>query len=257
MKEPLGRASWSLWNKKKPRMFLYDAVRDENNRRIGLTFVKTLRMEFTADYIKAFEKYWQSAKHDVPMAVSTAVVHLGHTSVSSHNVLSNAITGVHYGTYEVTDVLVDRETRRPIPFPKRVRENYIFSAQKPVKVIDIKHIPDKSALIWDKITIQPHMIDWNNHTNVNQYHYFAINALCKVLKQGDFPGYSRYRNRDDIIVQSVALSFHGESLLGDVLDIGMWPADEQNVFNCVVKKDDRLLVTLQIGLFDQHLASHL
>ena len=251
--------------------------------------VQFLQVKFIANYIQAFNTYRRNKEHDVPMTGTASLMRLGNTSATVHSVLRNAVTGVHYGSFEILYVLVDTQTRRPIPFPKTLRQKYSIDERlakntddklgvttqtsdslvktadtddnpkkaskrnnKPIKVVTTGDIPEDSVIVWNKVTIQPHMIDSNEHTNIDFYQELALEVLGKALKQGIFPEYAHINSSEDINVREILLHFHGESLLGDILHVGVWHEDHQkDIFQCVIKKHGQVLVTLQIHLLEK------
>ena len=227
---------------------MHDSQFDEHGHHTALNFIKFLHVEYSPDYIQAFEQFLSMNK-DVIMAGEANVVHLGNTSVSVRNKLHNATTGVHYATFEVVYVHVDKATRKASSYPERLREKYMIREQESVKVVNIGTVPIDFELVWDTVTIVEYMIDFNNHTRFEHYQTFAIEALEKALKHGSFQGYEKIK---EIPIKSTGLAFQGESRLGDVLRVGMWQhRNQKDVFYCIIKKGERVLVKVEIRLFNK------
>ena len=227
---------------------MHDAQFDEHGHHEALNFIKFLHVEYSPDYIQAYEQFLSMNK-DVTMAGEANVVHLGNTSSSVRNKLHNATTGAQYATFELVYVHVDKATRKASPYPEHFRKKYVIREQEPVKVVNVDTVPIDSQLVWDTVTIVEYMIDFNDHTMIEHYQDFASDALEKALKQGHFQG---YENIKEIPIKSIGLAFQGESRLGDVLYIGMWQhVNQRNVFYCVIKKGERVLVKVEMKLFDK------
>ncbi|KAK3594293.1 hypothetical protein CHS0354_018983 [Potamilus streckersoni] len=190
-----------------------------------LTFLVASELVFTPDL-------YDYNVPKTPLIIKIQGGHIGNSSCNSvATMLSRDNKFLCSNINQV--VLIDKDTRRPMPLPDWWKSKYSKSAEGKRPVRFEKEVrPDKTSSFQIRIVWSD--TDSNNHTNYASYVRYAIDAAHFISKQGEIDEIKDMLNNG---ISKLEMLYLGESTEGDVLHIFMWA--RQSTQNRIIVQMDK------------------
>ncbi|KAL3835940.1 hypothetical protein ACJMK2_021401 [Sinanodonta woodiana] len=209
-----------------------------------LTFLVASELVFTPDL-------YDINVPKTPLIIKVQGGHIGNTSYNSvSTMLSRDNKFLCSNVNQV--VLINKDTRRPMPLPDWWKSKYSKSAvdKRPVR-FEKEVRPDKTS------SFQIHVVwsdtDNNNHTNYASYIRYAIDAAHFISKQGEIDEIKDMLNNG---ISKLEILHLGESTEGDILDIFMWAVQStQNKLIVQMDKGDNTVFQCCMHYFENPLSN--
>ncbi|XP_076460229.1 uncharacterized protein LOC143293294 [Babylonia areolata] len=157
-----------------------------------------------------------------PYTVSVEVSDTGRTSLTMYSEMVNKLNDQVLASCQCKFVLVDRETRRPAPFPDWYLQKYGAIAARNKRPLSLtRAVPEiPAAAHCYKMEVAASDTDFNGHVNQGSYMRFCCDAAQAALRAQTLAGFQHDIARYPLIEQEV---IHiGESDMGDQLQVYVW-----------------------------------
>ncbi|XP_071103009.1 uncharacterized protein [Haliotis cracherodii] len=154
-------------------------------------------------------------------------VQLGYIGKSSTNFVSNVVVPSS-GEILVRNinqlVAIDKETRKPTPFPSWWKEKHGEKAvRKEPLIIQKLSKPDNAHTYTLRVSWSE--TDMYNHVNWASYVVYSIDALHHGIKEGKLKGMDKEVVKKGI--QRMRMAYFGECVEGDQLTVYFWEVEDQ------------------------------
>ncbi|KAK7092927.1 uncharacterized protein [Littorina saxatilis] len=179
-----------------------------------------------------------------PLEVKLQGGHMGRTSLSTVSSMTSPADPERRELMRQINqvVLVDKETRRPIPIEDKWRNLYQSQCVRgePL-IIKRQDVPESGPLSVYQVKIAWSDTDNYNHTNFASYPRFAVDAVHDAVRLGKLEGHLSQAEISSGISQ-VKTAYLGECVEGDVLKIQVWSVEgyDRTVL-CSMEKDGQVI----------------
>ncbi|XP_046563626.1 uncharacterized protein LOC124272485 isoform X1 [Haliotis rubra] len=182
-----------------------------------LTFMASSSFEFDKSLYDPLVSKW-------PLKIN---VQLGYIGKSSTNFVSNIVepsSGKILVRNTIQLVAIDKETRKPTPFPPWWKEKHGEKAvRKEPLIVQKLSKPDNAHTYTLRVSWSE--TDMYKHVNWASYVVYSINALHHGIKEGVLRGVSKEVVRNG--VQKMQMAYFGECVEGDQLTVYFWEVEDQ------------------------------
>lgn len=154
-----------------------------------------------------------------PLHAEVEVTHVGRSSSRRVYNIKHPDNPTPYITCAVDDVIVNKTSRQPTPFPDWWQQKYSYLERPKVNFEKLKEIPD-SVSGRSEVQVEFEHMDHNLHTTMSAYLKYCINAAFKIITHENYEGHlsSAYLGAG---VKCIQMFFHSESNYGDTLIMEM------------------------------------
>ena len=200
-----------------------------------------------------FSKYLyseQSPKY--PLSVHIELDNVGKSSRRCTHRLYHNDVGVDYASFICTDVLVSKETKKPVPYP-----DWWINKFSPLCKNDRQA---KFALPQDRLqnpcktstVVNLSDTDVYKHTNTGCYLKFCCESIFRNISRNVYKNINQ--NHFDSGVRSVNLVLAGQSVVDDELDITTWEDSMDNniMYGQIVKKEGDICCYMKIEFYNDN-----
>ncbi|XP_046563618.1 uncharacterized protein LOC124272481 isoform X2 [Haliotis rubra] len=159
-----------------------------------------------------------------PVKVKVQLGYIGKSSTNSVSSLIVPSTGETLVRNVNQIVAIDKETRKPTPFPSWWKEKHGEKAvRKEPLIVQKLSKPDNAHTYTLRVSWSE--TDMYNHVNWASYVVFSIDALHHGIKEGVLRGMNKEVVKNGI--QRMQMAYFGECVEGDQLTVYFWEVEDQ------------------------------